>query len=197
MKKSATRLLVVLLVVLAVLAGGVATALAAPGAISGLTSTGSFTFTWNPVAGIAGYAYSFDQNSNGAAGTTVALSPLGFASTQVTVGSGPHQVVSGDFGNGQLDLAVLNENADSISILLGNGHGVFTTVNTYTTGADPHSIVVGDFNGDGRPDLAVANWGANTVSVLLGVGTGTFATKVDYPTGSNPHGLAVDDLGNG
>ena len=50
-------------------------ALAAPGAISGLTSTGSFTFTWNPVAGIAGYAYSFDQNPSGAAGTTVALSP--------------------------------------------------------------------------------------------------------------------------
>ncbi len=190
-----------LLVVVAVMAHSATMALATPGAISGLTapsySTGSFTFTWNPVAGIAGYAYSFDQNPSGAAGTTVALSPLGFASTQVTVGSGPHQVVSGDFGNGQLDLAVLNENANSISILLGNGHGVFTTVNTYATGADPHSIVVGDFNGDGRPDLAVANWGANTVSVLLGVGTGTFAAKVDYPTGSNPHGLAVGDLGNG
>ena len=190
-----------LLVVVAVMAHSATLALATPGAISGLTSpsysTASFSFTWNPVAGIAGYAYRFDRSPGTLGGTTVAVSALSFSSSQFTTGGSPRQVVTGDFGNGQLDLAVLNEGANSVTVLLGNGHGVFTKGNTYATGTDPHALVVGDFNGDGRPDLAVADWGANTVSVLLGVGTGTFAAKVDYPTGANPHGLAVGDLGNG
>ena len=188
---------VALLVVLTVLAGGAATAVAAPGAISGLTSTGSFTFTWQPVAGIAGYAYSFDRSPDTSGGTTVALAPLSFSSSQLTAGGAPWQVASGDFGNGHVDLAVLDQGSNSVTVLLGNGHGVFTKGNTYATGSNPHSIIVGDFNGDGRPDLAVANWSDNTVSVLLATGVGTFAAKVDYPTGINPHGLAAGDLGNG
>ena len=34
-------------------------------------------------------------------------------------------------------------------------------------GIDPHSVAVGDFNGDGKQDLAVANEDLNNVSILL------------------------------
>ena len=186
---------------LVALSFGATTAQAAPGAIGGLVlppySTGGITSSWSPLAGIAGYAYRFDRNPIGIAGTTVAYSPLGFSSSQLTTGAGPRQVVTGDFGNGQLDLAVLNENARTVRVLMGDGHGAFTAGSTYATGNDPHSIAVGDFNGDGRSDLAVTNWLDNTVSVLLANGVGTFAAKFDYPTGTNPHGMAVGNLGNG
>jgi hypothetical protein len=197
--RSAVIFAVALLVALAV---GTTTALAAPGPIGGLSSSspaaGSYTFTWNPVVGIAGYAYSLDRSPGALAGSTVALpAPSFFNSQTVAVGSGPRQAAVGDFGNGQLDMAEINLNSNTVTILLNNGHGVFTKGNTYATGTTPHSIAAADFNGDGRLDLAVANWPDDTVSVLLATGVGTFAPKVDYPTALNPHGIAVGDLGNG
>jgi hypothetical protein len=42
----------------------------------------------------------------------------------------------------------------------------------FLTGSMPHSVAIGDFNGDGKPDLAVANNGSNNVSILLGNGEG-------------------------
>ncbi len=198
MLKAAGGMLLVVLVVVAVLASTAATALAAPGAITGLTgpayATSSVPFSWNPVSGIAGYSYVFDRLPGTLGGSTVLLSPLSFSSSQVTAGNAPWQVVTGDFGNGTLDLAVINQLSNSVTVLLGDGHGVFTAGSTFTTGNDPHSIAVGDFNGDGRPDLAVANYDATNVSVLLANGVGTFATKVDYPTGKSPHGIAAGDL---
>jgi hypothetical protein len=36
-----------------------------------------------------------------------------------------------------------------------------------TTGSNPHSVTVGDFDLNGAPDLAVANTAENTVAILL------------------------------
>ena len=198
MLKAASGMLLVLLVIVAVLASSAATALAGPGAITGLAgpayANSSIPFSWNPVSGIAGYSYVFDRLPGTLGGSTVLLSPLSFASSQVTAGSAPWQVVAGDFGNGTLDLAVLNQSSNSVTVFLGDGHGVFTLCSTSVTGKDPHSIALGDFNGDGRPDLAVANYDATNVSVLLANGVGTFATRVNSVTGTSPHGIAAGDL---
>jgi hypothetical protein len=62
----------------------------------------------------------------------------------------------------------------------------------YPVGAEPSSVIVGDFRGIGRLDMAVTNLsGDNNVSVLLGNGDGTFHTAVNYPVGMNPHSLAM------
>jgi hypothetical protein len=74
----------------------------------------------------------------------------------------------GDFnGDGFADLAVTNLASNSVSILLGNGNGTFTSGSPITVGNHPLTVAVGDFNGDGFADLAVPNDGDNNVSILL------------------------------
>ena len=96
--------------------------------------------------------------------------------------------MAGDFnGDGRIDLAVVNEDDDTVSVLLGNGDGTFQPQVTYAVGSDPDAIVAGDFTGDGQLDLAVANCGYDDdVSVLLGNGDGTFQPQVTYAVGYGP-----------
>src|SRR5262249_53589022 len=72
--------------------------------------------------------------------------------------NGPFKIAVGDFnGDGKLDLAVPNLNADRVSVLLGNGAGSFTLGGDYPVGSEPNAAAAGDFNGDGKLDLAVVN----------------------------------------
>ena len=83
-------------------------------------------------------------------------------------------------------------------MLLGNGNGTFQAAQNFTTGSNPLSVAVGDFNGDGRPDLAAANWHGNSVSVLLNNSpanaTGSFQAAQNFATGYGPVSVAVGDF---
>src|SRR5207249_2330382 len=70
-------------------------------------------------------------------------------------GSGGDAIAAGDFGTGQVDLAVANFSYNQVMILHGGGDGTFTSAGTYTVGAGPEGIAAMDFNGDGKTDLAV------------------------------------------
>jgi hypothetical protein len=73
------------------------------------------------------------------------------------VGNQPVAIAVADFNrHGNLDLAVVNQRSNTVSILLGNGDGTFQPPRTIRVGNDPVAITVGDFNRDGNPDLAVA-----------------------------------------
>jgi len=101
----------------------------------------------------------------------------------------------GDFnGDGKADLVVVNQNANTISVLLGNGAGTFGPKTDYATGATPIGVAVGDFNGDGKPDVAVANFGGKSVSLLLGNGDGTFKPKTDIALSTTPVSLVLGDF---
>jgi len=52
-----------------------------------------------------------------------------------------------------------------VSILLSDGAGHFSTAINFSTGPNPYSVAVGDFNGDGKQDLAAAD--GIDVSILL------------------------------
>src|SRR5262249_24784275 len=61
----------------------------------------------------------------------------------------------------------------------------------------PHSVAVGDFNGDGRLDVVTTQQLTDTASVLLGRGDGTFAQPLVFAaSGQNftPQSLALGDV---
>lgn len=87
-------------------------------------------------------------------------------------------IVAGDFnGDGRLDLAVVNNLDDAVSVLLGNGDGTFDLAGNYAVGMAPAAIVAGNFTDDGHLDLAVLDEGDPAVTVLLGNGDGTFRVQ--------------------
>jgi len=114
----------------------------------------------------------------------------------------------GDFNrDGIPDLAVANGPrfdqgaTGSVTILLGNGDGTFTTeTESPDAGGQPLFITTGDFNGDGIPDLVVSDMNSGypelgNLTVLLGNGDGTFTpTAVSPQTGSIPYSVAVADF---
>jgi len=63
----------------------------------------------------------------------------------------------------------------------------------YPTGSDPHTIAIGDLNGDGKPDLVLATFFA-FLNVLLGNGDGTFGAIVAYGAGGSPGTVAIGEL---
>jgi len=95
----------------------------------------------------------------------------GFKATAASplTGSLPETLAVADFdGDGKLDLVTANAGSNTISVLLGQGHGLFAKALTFSAGKDPLCAVVGEFNGDGVPDLAIANNTTASTTILLG-----------------------------
>ena len=79
----------------------------------------------------------------------------------------PSGIAAADFNaDGKLDLVVSNVNSNSVSVLLGDGHGAFGSALTVGV-PNPVSVMAADLNGDGRPDLAVSSTSSNDVTILL------------------------------
>jgi len=69
----------------------------------------------------------------------------------------------------------------------------FPVANYYNIGSNPHSIALGDFNGDGVLDLADATI-YGSISVLLGIGTGKFGSAIGYNVGVQLNSIATGDF---
>lgn len=116
-------------------------------------------------------------------------------------GVGPISIATGTFNsknNTNVCLAVANQTANTLSILLGNGDGTFTAApgSPIKTGNHPTSVVTATLSTEGQLDLIVANQQDNTVSIFMGNGDGTFAAPVNLATGNAPTGLVVADFNN-
>jgi VCBS repeat-containing protein len=126
----------------------------------------------------------------------LAVTPVTFTGpTNFAVGDGPNSVAVGDFnGDGDPDLAVANEFAGSVSVLLGGAGGNFSAATNIATGGFPFAVAAGDFNGDGDPDLAVADAFDGIISVLVGSTGGSFTGPTNFPAGSFPAAVAVGEF---
>ncbi|MGQ3209960.1 MAG: beta strand repeat-containing protein [Shinella sp.] len=98
-------------------------------------------------------------------------------------------------GDGKLDALTTNIGTPgTVSVLLGNGNGGFTSATDISVGANPGSLTVADLNGDGKLDLITANSNANSVSVRWGDGSGNFSGGTDIAVGSMPRSVKVADV---
>src|ERR1700720_1356175 len=138
-------------------------------------------------------------------------SSTAFPETTFAVGNNPVALASSDFNFDNLpDLAVANQNDNTVSILLNQDNGNFTAAPNSPfalakTETGPSAIATATFgntitsaSGVATPtaDLVVANSTSNNVTVLLGNGDGTFqeAAGSPYAVGKNPSALVVADF---
>lgn len=121
---------------------------------------------------------------------------LAFVKTgTLTPGTTPYGAFGGDLDDdGDLDLAVPNEDSSDVSVFLNNGLDVFTGPANFAVGFHCSPSEGVDLDGDGVVDLAVSNILNNNVSVLIGNGDGTFKPQVLYTVGGQPRGLAAFDV---
>jgi hypothetical protein len=109
----------------------------------------------------------------------------------------PWAVVSADFNHdGNLDLAVSDLGVSQVTVLLGDGKGVFHQAGKFSVPA-PGAMAVGDFNGDHIPDLAIIEWGGtgySSLTIFLGKGDGTFKNSFTHQVGIQATSVAVADF---
>jgi hypothetical protein len=102
--------------------------------------------------------------------------------------------------DGNPDILVANADADSVSVLLGNGKGDFHNGpgSPIPAGHSPNDLAVADMNGDGNLDLVIPNHQSPFLTILLGDGTGRFSpapgSPFDVHSNPHPHGVAVADF---
>jgi len=110
-------------------------------------------------------------------------------------GVAPAALTSGDFNNdGFPDIAVLDQNDGTVSVLINSGNGTFASPVPYTVGNGSGQILTADFNGDSKLDLIVTNQTDGTVSVLLGNGDGTFEMEQVSTAQPNGANMAIADF---
>jgi hypothetical protein len=91
----------------------------------------------------------------------------------------PASVAAADFnGDGNLDVVIGGYLSDSVTVLLGDGAGGFSSSQVYSGGTGP--VVVADFNNDGKLDVVSALFSGNGVAEFLGNGNGTFQPAQAY-----------------
>jgi hypothetical protein len=113
----------------------------------------------------------------------------------VSVGTNPVAIAVGDLdGNLTLDLAVATQ--AGISILRGNGTGMFDAQTAIPGGIDPQAVAIADVNGDNRADIIVGNGSPNTITILLGAAENEFAlaNAIVLPAGAPISFLIATDL---
>src|SRR5207302_1748691 len=120
------------------------------------------------------------------------------AAATYTVGAstGPVALDVADFdGDGHLDLAVADNGASTVTLMLGNGAGGFAAAaQTVPVGTNPTAVAVADFNGDGLPDIATVSGGFGHLNVNLNTGGGTFGPTANFATGFCANGVTTGDF---
>ena len=113
----------------------------------------------------------------------------------------PQSLVVGDLNNdNQSDIVIINDEINSIGIILQYSTDDYSVIMRYPTGngSHPSAIALGDFNDDHLLDIVITNSGTNDVITFQGFGNGSFQIIGSYSTGTDsfPCAILVNDFNN-
>ncbi|CAF3875676.1 unnamed protein product, partial [Adineta steineri] len=136
------------------------------------------------IAGVLIVCLTYPKNTNNICELTFERS----AQYQIEYDSNPRYSAVGDLNHdGYQDIIVVNSGADNLGIFFGNGNGSFITQTTYSlsSGSNPYTAAVEDFNKDNHLDIVVANYGSHSIEILFGDGNGYFKDPIEISLGSS------------
>jgi hypothetical protein len=111
------------------------------------------------------------------------------------VGAAPIQIEAVHLNaDTKCDLAILNKDSATVSILSNKGGGKFTVRPHIALEGTPHCMSFADFNGDAKQDLVTVIAGSNQVSVRSGKPSFAFAAPKFYNTPGQPRGVLARDV---
>ncbi len=127
------------------------------------------------------------------------------ATNILTTGKMPQGVAVADFNHdGFPDLVVANKAANTISVFLASGPGMFSAAVTYPTCGGPTAVLATDLDLTGLPDIVVTcnTPTSNVIEVFLNLGNGTFSsspttsptTNIVLGTGLGPVSIVAGDF---
>ncbi len=127
------------------------------------------------------------------------LSGRGDGSFQIGVslptGSHPVAADAADVnGDGALDVVVVNQASDDVSVYLGTGGGALGPQTRFGTGHGPVALALGDLDGNGTVDLVTLNPGSGDLGILLGAGDGRFTMSASLPTDGGSGQVVLTDM---
>ena len=137
---------------------------------------------------------------------TSTTSTVSFATKlDLTTGNDPWEVALADIdGNGELDMAVTNDAANTVSLFRNtstSGAISFAAKVDFSTDARPDAVGFGDIDGDGKVDMAIpSNVGTTNSSVFRNTSVGgtidanSFAARVTFTSDLVPTDVTLGDL---
>lgn len=93
--------------------------------------------------------------------------------------------------DGFSDLAIVNQSANAVTVLINDGTSFFTPSvgSPLQTASVPAGVSIADFTNDGLGDIAVTNNGSSTLGVYANLGSGAFSQRIELSVPPGP--LAV------
>jgi len=109
----------------------------------------------------------------------------------------PAAFAAGDLNaDGFADLAIVNQSANAVTVLLNDGTGVFAPAlgSPLQTASTPAGVAIADFTNDGLGDIAVTNNGASTLGVYANLSSGAFSSRIELSVPPGPLALTTATL---
>ena len=109
----------------------------------------------------------------------------------------PVAFAAGDLNaDGFADLAIVNQSANAVTVLLNDGTGVFAPAlgSPLQTASTPAGVAIADFTNDGLGDIAVTNNGASTLGVYANLSSGEFSSRIELSVPPGPLALTTATL---
>ena len=115
---------------------------------------------------------------------------------RLTLPANATSVSSGDLrGSGRADLVLTQKNSATVTVLLSDGNGGFSSRKEYAAGAVLSHVLLADVMGAGHQDAVGVDAATGRIVVLPGNGDGSFGKAVSFAGVSNPLAVVTGNFG--